>query len=512
MAKSLKALYESLAQEREPYLDRARDAASLTIPSLFPEESFGSHDNFNDPFQSIGSQGINSLTSKLLVALFPPGLQFFEYQLDPLATASALLEERQAEVEAAVRQAEIRAKGVQFHIEQPTFRVRMKEAIDHLLVAGTVLLRRTKTGYRIHRLPSFTVDIDAEDNLLAIVTMETIRRDAAPPEVIAAAKTSNKTDLEVYTGWKRRPGTQTFDTYQEVDENRIAGTDAHYGLSNLPVHPARFDACCGSSYGRTMVERVIGDLASLEGLSQATVELGAESARLLWFISEGSTLTPANLANKPNGSYVSGNSEHVKPLTVEKLQDMRVVGEARIGIREDLKKAFFMVDSVRRDAERVTALEVQTLARDLDETQGGVYSSLSVELQAPVLRMEESALVRAGKLPAIKESDPIKAKIVAGIEGLGRGIELRQLGLFLGAIGSIPPEEATGFEVNRRKIIERFAKATGVGSDVLRKVADSQQMRQAAVQQAQLAAAGPELTRQVGGVIRENPVPQNGAA
>jgi hypothetical protein len=514
---TLAELYGQLAIVRQPYLERARDNASLTLPTLFPEESFGGSDEFDDPYQSIGAQGANSLTSKLLLTLFPPGLRFFEYQLDPLAVAQALESDDGASVDAARRDAETRAATLQFHVETETFRVRAKEAIENLVVGGSVLLDRMKEGgYRLWRLPSYVVDFDAADNLLAVVTTETIRRSAAPPEVRAAANPATNEDeddsLTIFSGWVRRPGTKTFDAYQEVDGNRIEGTDAEYPLDKLPIHPARFDPCCGAPYGRSLVERLIGDLASLEGLTQAGVELAAEAARLVWMIREGSTVTPERLSATPNGGHMHGNPEDVKALQVDKLQDIRVVAEMRASLREDLKRSFHMLDSIQRDAERVTALEVQTLARELDTTLGGVYSGLALELQTPVLRMEEAALVRAGILNDLSNDGSIKRKIVAGIEGLGRGIEFQQLQRFLQSLALVPVEQATNYQLDTRLVFEMLAKSSGVSLNILRKPDEATKMSNAAQQQAALQNVAPELTRQIGGAVRERLAPTNGAS
>lgn len=79
---SAAARYEQLAPARLPFLERARRAAALTIPSLIPREGVTSASDFPDPFQSIGSQGVKTLAAKLLLALFPPGSAFFRFSID----------------------------------------------------------------------------------------------------------------------------------------------------------------------------------------------------------------------------------------------------------------------------------------------------------------------------------------------------------------------------------------------------------------------------------------------
>ena len=74
--------YEKLAADRDSYLDRARECAELTIPSLLPYEGFTYSNDLYQPYQSVGSRGVNNLASKLLLLLFPPNSPFFRLAID----------------------------------------------------------------------------------------------------------------------------------------------------------------------------------------------------------------------------------------------------------------------------------------------------------------------------------------------------------------------------------------------------------------------------------------------
>ena len=64
--------YVQLQAERDPFLDRARDAAELTIPYIMPPEGHTGSTIYKTPFQGIGARGVNNLASKLLLSLLPP--------------------------------------------------------------------------------------------------------------------------------------------------------------------------------------------------------------------------------------------------------------------------------------------------------------------------------------------------------------------------------------------------------------------------------------------------------
>ena len=78
----LKGLYEQGFSKRESYLNRARECAKLTIPTLLKDQGSNWATTFQTPFQSIGARGVNHLASKLLLTLLPPNSPFFRLTID----------------------------------------------------------------------------------------------------------------------------------------------------------------------------------------------------------------------------------------------------------------------------------------------------------------------------------------------------------------------------------------------------------------------------------------------
>ena len=56
---SAQALYQKLETERYSYLQRARDSARLTLPSLFVDEGHNHTSELPTPYQSVGARGVN---------------------------------------------------------------------------------------------------------------------------------------------------------------------------------------------------------------------------------------------------------------------------------------------------------------------------------------------------------------------------------------------------------------------------------------------------------------------
>ena len=75
---SAASTYERYCTQRESYLKRARDAAALTIPHILPEEGYTGTQKLPTPYQSVGARAVASLSSKLLMALYPPNTPWFK--------------------------------------------------------------------------------------------------------------------------------------------------------------------------------------------------------------------------------------------------------------------------------------------------------------------------------------------------------------------------------------------------------------------------------------------------
>ena len=73
--------YSSLSTKRHTILERARRCAQLTLPALLTPSEKNESDVLRTPYQSLGARGVNTLSSKLLLALFPPNTPFFKMSI-----------------------------------------------------------------------------------------------------------------------------------------------------------------------------------------------------------------------------------------------------------------------------------------------------------------------------------------------------------------------------------------------------------------------------------------------
>ena len=99
-------------------------------------------------------------------------------------------------------------------------------------------------------------------------------------------------------------------------------------------------------------------------------------------------------------------------------------------IEQRLQFAFLLNASVQRQAERVTATEVQLIANELNDALGGVYGILTTEFQLPYINTKLDMLKQQKLLPDLPK-ELVKTKIIVGMEALGRASDRLRLLQFM---------------------------------------------------------------------------------
>ena len=248
----------------------------------------------------------------------------------------------------------------------------------------------------------------------------------------------------------------------------------------------------GEVYGRGRVEEFIGDLKSLEALSQALVEGSAAAAKVVFTVSPSSTTKPATLAKAGNGAIVQGRPDDIGVVQVGKTADFRTAFEMAQVLSQRLQEAFLILNV--RNSERTTAEEVRMTQSELEAQLGGLFSLLTVEFLKPYLNRKLMTAQKSKLIPKLPKNI-VKPTIVAGVNALGRGQDAEQLGLFLQTIAQTMGPEAIQQYVNPDEVIKRLAAAQGI--DVLNLV-KSQEDLQAEQQQQMQQQQEIEMTKQAG--------------
>lgn len=506
-----RSLYARMEAERENYLQRARDCARLTIPTLVPPQGNGSWTTYPVPFQGLGARGVNHLAASLLMSLLPPNQPFFRLMLDEEAVRSlGDANIVRAEIDKTLSSIE---RAIQREIEVMAIRPAVFEAMKHLIVAGNVLVHLDKDNMRVYHLDQYVVKRDPSGRARCLVIKEVISPEFLPPGVLdqlpeGTLKPDYGDDsIEIYTLLEFDG--QRWNVHQEVGGKVIESTRGTYAADSLPWFALRMNRVDGESYGRSYVEEYLGDLRSLEGLTQAIVEGSAAAAKVLFLVNPNGVTNPETLARSPNGAIREGLATDVTVLQVQKQADFSIALQAIATIRERLSYAFLLAESTIRNAERVTAEEVRLTTAAVERQLGGIYSVLSQEFQLPIVERLMDTMARQKRLPKVPKQF-VRPLVTTGVDALGRGNDLAKLDTFLVGLQQVIGPEAMMSYLNVGEYLNRRAAALGIDTDgLVRSEEEVQQLKMQALGAQMTEKLGPQVINQVGQGVQSGTLDPN---
>ena len=496
--------YNKLSTSRDQFLRTAVECSDLTLPYLITDDlsSHPNHKKLLTPWQSVGAKCVVTLAAKLMLALLPPQTTFFKLQVRDDKLGEDFPPEVRSELDLSFSKME---RMIMDHIAASSDRVVVHQALKHLIVGGNALIFMGKDGLKNYPLNRYVVDRDGNGNILEIVTKELIDRKVLGVELPEphpnspndeGATSLNGDDVEVYTCVKLDSKSGRWVWHQEVHDMIIPGSRSTAPKSASPWLVLRFNTVDGEDYGRGRVEEFVGDLRSLEGLSQALVEGSAAAAKVVFLVSPSSTTKPQTIAQAGNGAIVQGRPEDVAVIQVGKTADFGTAANMAQTIERRLSDAFLIMNV--RQAERVTAEEVRLTQMELEQQLGGIFSLLTVEFLVPYLNRTLLVLTRSGEIPKLPK-DIVRPQIVAGVNALGRGQDRESLTQFIGTISQTLGPEALMQYINPSEAIKRLAAAQGI--DVLNLVKTEMELQQEQ-QQAQQQQISQQLIGQAGQLAR----------
>jgi hypothetical protein len=484
-----KERYEKLKASRVHFLDRARECSELTIPALIPDEGFTKSSDLYSPFQSVGARGVNNLASKLLLLLLPPNAPFFRLQISGDAKKEMSQQpEMSSEIEKSLGEIE---RDVSKKIEELALRVSVFEALKHLIVGGNVLTYLPKNNtMRVYPLSQYVVRRDTSGNLIEIVIKETIAHvaldETTKNEMMIQGTYKDDDECDIYTHIYKLDE-KKFYICQEVMGIKIPSSIGTIMADAMPYQALRMVRIDNEDYGRSFVEEFLGDLKSLEGLSQSLVESAAASSKVVFMVKPNAVTRKRDLAQTRNGDIITGAQDDVSVLQAQKQYDLQVVERSIQKLEERMSYAFLLHTAIQRDAERVTAQEIRYMAEQLETSMGGVYSLLSQELQLPLVRVLMKRMGQTKEIPSLPKGS-VKPTIITGIEALGRGNDLQKLREFVAEIGQlaqINPQVVQA--LNPNDLLTRIATGLGIDTEGLIKSPEQLQAEQeAAMEQQQM--------------------------
>ena len=471
-----KERYDHLTSDRSQFLSEAEEATKLTLPYLIRghEDQSKGMKQLKTPWQSVGAKGVVALASKLSLSLVPPQTSFFKLQVDE-SQLGEIPPELKSELDLSFSKIE---RTILASIAASDARVVIHQALQHLVVGGNALIFMGKQGLKLFPLNRFVIERDGNGNVIEIVTRERISKKLIykylPKEEempLVKSDEPEEEECDIYTHCKRENNRYVW--HQEVKGQVIEESRSKAPADATPWLPLRFNTVDGEAYGRGRVGQFIGDLKSLEALSQALVEGSAAAAKVVFVVSPSSTTKPQTLATAGNGAIVQGRPDDIGVIQVGKTADFQTAYQLMQQLERRLNEAFLILSV--RDSERTTAQEVQMTQMELEQQLGGLFGLLTVEFLVPYLNRKLSVFQKTGEIPRIPKG-MVKPIIVAGINSLGRGQDVQALGQFLQTIAQTMGPDAIAQYINPDELIKRLAAAQGI--DVLNLVKSMQELQQ----------------------------------
>lgn len=489
--------YDKLTADRETFLSRARAAASLTLPFLINGEGHSQGQAKADPYQSVGAQGVTTLSAKLLLALLPPNEPFFRYRYHVPDT-------KRGEAEFVMSQIE---KRIMDYIDDSGHRVAFSMALRQLIAAGNACLYFNPEDLKMkaYRLDRYVVKRDPMGNLLELITKEDVSPEMLPEkfkkhlEQQGKLKGDEKT-LSVYTQIKR-VGKQWVGK-QEVCGEVVPKSTKKYPSGRLPYIVLRYSQLDGEDYGRGLVEEMMGDLKSCESLTRSIVQGAAAAAKIIFLVKPNGLTKIKSLQTAANGAYIVGQEGDVSTLKLDKTGDFSIAQQTLDKIERRVAQAFLMNSSVQRKGERVTAEEIRLLANELESALGGAYSLLSQELQKPYIILLQHHLTRKKLIPALPKD--VKPVITTGTAALGRSSDLNKLNAYIELLQKLGDEGLKRTDIT--DLLDRAAAALGIDSlnkDERTVEQEQEQQGQQQDQQAMQEALVKSAPNMVSGMMQE---------
>lgn len=500
---SAKAIYSRLDSLRFITLERARDCSALTLPGLIPPLATTDQTDLPEPYQSIGARGVNNLASKLLLAMFPPGQPFFRLRVNQKIKDE--LGEKLSDVETQLAKIE---QAVTDRVETSHVRPLIAEVLKHLIVGGSSLLHvPAKDAMRFFRLDQFVLTRDAMDRPLRAVVKESTVAGSIPNDVAAACQVTKgdevlKVDIYTMISWDYEK--ERVCSWQEINDIRVPDSDSDRPLSKTEWIPLRWIAVPGRDYGRSHVEEYLGDLRSLEGLSESIVQFAQAASKIVMLVHPNSTTSVKSINEAESGDAVVGSKADIDVLQLEKQADFQVADRVAERLEQRLSYAFLLRTGTTRDAERVTAEEIRAVAQELEDALGGVYTVLAQELQLPLVNRLMASMTQSGDIPALppKATHPV---VVTGFEALGRNHSLNKLRGMFQDLGQLFGPQVLAQRVDFNEVAKRYGVGYGVedpedlflDDQTVQQNSQNQAMQEAMVKAAP-AAAGPIVKKATG--------------
>lgn len=472
-------MYNRLLPFREIYEDIWFKCSQITLPNIFTGVNANdiSRQGQHNPYNSIGASSVNSLSSKLMINLFPPTKLFFKFLPDEKQYAKLNKDEKQ-ELDKALVKLE---NALLQKIEEDGIRTRLFEVLKSLIVTGNSLVYKTENSIKVFNVYDYVVERDFSNNLLNVVIKEKLNINALSDDVKNELKPDDyekDENITLYTMIKKIENNK-FIVTQHIGE--FTFNEETFTQETLPYLVLRFNTVNNSVYGIGLVEQYLGDIQQMERMSKNINEVSELMSKLLIGRKPGIGKTDLNdvenALKNGNGNVIYGDVEaDLSILQFQKNGDLNVPFQLLQQLEVKISKAFLNFSNTTRDAERVTATEIRANIVEIESSLGGVFGILSQELQLPLLKL----MLNEINSKALKS---IGLSITTGLNSISKEKDFQNLQTFTQSIAQFGPEVINQY-LDIPSYFNEVAKSLGISGDKILKSDEQIQQEQQAQQQA----------------------------
>jgi hypothetical protein len=520
MQESIRSRFETADGVRAECLDRARFCASLTKPWILPPDGWTESEKLPETFSSLAARGITNLEGRLLLAIFPPPGQPW-FKLKPSGTMKfdpsiepEMIQEFQKGLH--LQELMILAQLEKVNLEsgkngrRTGFRSRMRLALSQLLITGDVLMHISDDfDIRVFRRDNYVTKRNPAGDVMYHITREQIDPLTLPEKYLVAAEMSQDelssqrcddrlTDLYTMVEWN--PLNKHWVITQEMNGfvvNELTEKISPYMSVTYALPPA-------ADYGRGLVEENLGDVRSMNELTERILDFAAIASKQLFALDYNSQVRPQDLAS-PTGSVIQarvqgGQISDIGMLRADKLTDFNVVSSTRENIRRDLAVTMLMEAETTPTGERVTAYQVQRVAMELEGALGGLYAPIADSMQMPLVERVRHVLVRKGLLVDLPD-EAVEINAVTGVQALANESDQAKVMQLLQTIAQLGPE--TMARLDTGVLLDLLMRQSGIYEPGLVKSQEQIEEEQAQMRQQEFEMMASQQAVQTGGKVVE---------
>lgn len=451
--------YNTLVSIRKTATDRAEDCAKFTLPYAFTEETFKAQDDLDRYYtQGFGAELVNHLVGKLALSILPPSQPFYRLSATQEAMEAVAQGNKSAEQEIEKLLA-TKEEGIMRNINKSNLRGSLYPALRLAVITGSSMLERTDTGYDVINLRNYVVSRDYSGKVLEFIIHEKKTYLSLDEEFKQGVEEDKKDeDVDLYTAVLLQDDGKYLMRQELMD--KPVGKEQTLSTFEDKFIDVGWNRINGEDYPRGFVEDHLGTFIALEKITTVVYEGLAESVKIIKMVNPNGLTTYEDFVGATHGEAIIGSANDITTVQSGKTQDLRVAKELIAEMKQELARAFLVTGSSIRDSERTTAAEVSIVAQETEASLGGIYTSISDNIQRP-------AVLQAMKDLKIDTGKDVDVIITTGLQALGRNVELSKInGLIqeLQMLGQIVGAEAVAKVVNVGAITASIVANSGVAS------------------------------------------------